>query len=190
MNMSFVSRRPADGSSSIDVGHVLAGSHITSTLLKDTVLKNLFSPQRCPVNFTSACHQSKVGSEFIGQTCWTVPDDSEPTASHRSFQRECRHTHISLTSQCVTDGFYIPATLFRLREEMKHGSVMPRVIEGRRQLDRGEIGLDPDDCGSPRTQSLPGKPKPGSSHIEYGNVLIAFREELINERGGPSPPRR
>jgi hypothetical protein len=133
-----------------------------------------------------AFYQPKFGSELILQTCGTVPDDLQSAASRGSFQRERRHDHIPVTSHRVAHGLHIPAAFLGLREKMKHGSVMPHVIPVTRQLDSGDVRLDPLDRSRTSAESLPGKRERRSSKIEDRDVLIAFRKELINECGSPT----
>jgi hypothetical protein len=92
---------------------------------------------------------------------------------------------MTVPSHRTAHGFHVPTTLFRLREEMKHGPIMPHSIGFEGELDRHDVSLDPGNRNSTRTKALPRKPQCSSNDIQYGNVLIALCEKFIHEAGGP-----
>jgi hypothetical protein len=85
----------------------------------------------------------------------------------------------------VVHRLYIPATLFWLQEKMKHGPVVPHVIAVMREIDRGDVSLDPGYGGSPSAKALTRKRECSSGNIKDGHVLVALREKLIHQSGGP-----
>jgi hypothetical protein len=82
-------------------------------------------------------------------------------------------------------GVHVPATLFWMREEMKHGPIMPYIKKVTWELNRHDVSLDPSNRSSTRAKALPRKLKRSSNDIKYCNVLIALREKFIHEAGSP-----
>ena len=150
----------------------------------------MVNSQWCPMEFSRAFHQLKFRSELICQTCGTISDDLQPTASRRSascrsFKREGRHDYMAVASHRVAHGLHVPATLFWLHEKMKYSPVVPHIIAVTWELDRGNVSLDPGNRSSTRAEALPRKLKCSSNNIKYCNVLIALREKFIHEAGSP-----
>src|SRR6266478_4054297 len=68
-------------------------------------------------------------------------------------------------------------------QEMEHGTVVPHVVSVWRELNLGDIDDEPTYlfCGIP--QPLLRHVDRGLRNIQYGDVLVAAREEVVDERG-------
>ena len=76
----------------------------------------------------------------------------------------------------------IRGALLRRGQKMKNGAIMPDVVSLRREVNGGDIADKPRHAFCRSAQSFLRYVNRGFGNVQDGDVLVAARDEIVNER--------
>ena len=145
------------------------------------VNKLLFRSKRRVVKLAGSLNQIKAVSKFIVQAIWIVPDNVEAATAQGAFEAKRSDNEMSASLYRESHSFDITRTIFDTGEKVKHGAVMPNVIEVFRQVGAEDACFSPGYLRSELPKSLLCYLKRGPRNIQDSDILVPMSKQIIHQ---------
>ena len=105
----------------------------------------------------------------------------QTTAFHGAFRTKGAHNHVAAGPDGPSDLANIRITILARSKKVKHCAIMPNLVRARLQRGPCYVGYQPLDLFSGLAQAPLANVDGGFRNIKNSNVLVASRNEIVNQ---------
>jgi hypothetical protein len=121
--------------------------------------------------------RSELGMERLGRKAHNL----ETTALLGAVRPERRHDNMATRLERPAHRGHVAPSRQGIAEEVKHGAVVPEVVDPNRQLGVRDVSADPLNKRSTLAKATSGRIQRGSRKVQHRDIRVAAIEKIIDE---------
>lgn len=133
------------------------------------------------MQFLRTLYQAKARAKLVVQCFGVIAHNLKSAAFCGTFWSERADDYVTTKLHSAGDLSHVRSAVLGCGKKMKDCTVVPQVISSGLELCFRDIGDEPMDLFCAQTQPFPRNVDSGLRNIEYRDVLIAARKEVINK---------